>query len=246
VDEMNRIMTIIEAKRKEKEEEDARKDKEEGEVKERGGTPYKCGGVTEKYLWNQTLVDMIISIPMPTTMTKDKINVKFSEDHCHISIKGEEDKPILHGKWHDRIDVRPGLTQVYETIWTLEEYEGNKVMNVFLSKFHDFQVWWDCVVEGEPKIDTGKVSPEESNMQYMDDDIKAEVDKAMYDQRQRALGLPTIEQQQNQQKMYCNGLIQGGNVQEEPRAQAAVRWRHAGTARQGGPQGPQMGPKGRK
>lgn len=74
-------------------------------------------------------------------------------------------------------------------------------MNLNIQKFPEFQGWWECVVKGEPKIDVGKVNPEENNLQYLDAEVQKEVAKAMFDQRQRSMGLPTIEEMENQKKM---------------------------------------------
>lgn len=56
-------------------------------------------------------------------------------------------------------------------------------------------------MKGEPKIDVGKVNPEDNNLQYLDAEVQREVAKAMFDQRQKSMGLPTIEEMENQKKM---------------------------------------------
>lgn len=57
------------------------------------------------------------------------------------------------------------------------------------------------MVKGEPKIDIGKVQPEDNSLQHLDSDVQREVQKALFDQRQRQMGLPTIEEMENQKKM---------------------------------------------
>ena len=196
-EELKEILKKIEEKKRENEEENKREDGAEGGSKkeDKGEVPYKCGGVTEKYIWNQSLVDMIVTIPIPTELKAEDLNVRIEEKRLHVSIKGQEETPILDGEWHDRISVS-------ECLWTIETYEGaGKTINLTVQKFPEFQGWWECVVNGEPKIDIGKVQPEDNNMDHLDPEVQMEIQKALYDQRQKQMGLPTIEEQENQKKM---------------------------------------------
>lgn len=108
--------------------------------------------------------------------------MKFKPDHLHVEFKGQE-KPIIEGKLHKRIKVE-------DSTWYIED--GKLKIDMAKVKVDE---WWKHVCEGDPEIDTTKLKPEDSQLSDLDGETRSVVEKMMYDQRQKQMGLPTSEEQ---------------------------------------------------
>ena len=144
------------------------------------------GGDMEKYSWTQTLEELTVVVPVPGNLKGSHISCDIGKNKLTVGIKGKE--PILSGALQKAV-------QAEDAIWTLEPSPEGKNVVITLEKVNQME-WWSAVVEGEQEINTKKVEPENSKVSDLkDDETRQMVEKMMYDQRQKAMGLPTSDEQ---------------------------------------------------
>ena len=79
-----------------------------------------------------------------------------------IGLKGQA--PIIDGPLHKKI-------KAVDSIWTLESDGAKRTLQLSLQKV-DNMSWWNCVMEGDLKIDTQKVEPENSKLSDLDGETR--------------------------------------------------------------------------
>ncbi|KAJ0402701.1 hypothetical protein P43SY_007843 [Pythium insidiosum] len=144
------------------------------------------GGATEKYVWTQTLQEAQANFIVPEGTKSRQIAVDITSTRLKVGLKGAS--PIVDGLLHKRVKVD-------DSFWTLED--GNRIC-VYLQKENQME-WWKTIIQGDAEIDTKKVQPENSKLTDLDADTRQTVEKMMFDQRQKALGLPTSDDIQKQE-----------------------------------------------
>lgn len=83
----------------------------------------------------------------------------------------------------------------------MEDSKNGKVVHLAIQKWKTDWKWWDCAIKGDPKIDTQKIEPEPSNLSDLDGELRQTVEKMMFDQRQKQMGLPTSDELDKQSKL---------------------------------------------
>ena len=92
--------------------------------------------------------------------------------------------------------ARPqSYTERYTEPVTSAHLDGPKRLQV------DTMSWWKSVLKGEPEINTQKVEPENSKLSDLDGETRQTVEKMMWDQRQKQMGLPTSKEAQQQEML---------------------------------------------
>jgi len=150
------------------------------------------GGDAEKYSWTQTLEDVDVRVPVPPGTKSKQIRCDFTKDKFSFRVNaasGANAPPelVIEGDL-----FAPVATD--ECYWTLED---GAVVAAFLVKRKGL-TWWPHVLTCDPKIDVKKVVPENSKLSDLDGETRVTVEKMMYDQRQKALGLPTADEEAKQ------------------------------------------------
>lgn len=159
------------------------------EKKSNGLAPNKSNGLDmEDYSWGQSLQEVNINVQVPAGTKSRSIVCDVKKDHLKVGIKGET--PIIDGELCKSIKVD-------DCFWSLED---QKVISILLTKF-DQRDWWKSLLKGGPEIDTQKVEPEPSKLSELDLETRSTVEKMMFDNHQKSMGLPTSDQIQNEEMM---------------------------------------------
>lgn len=160
---------------------------EEAKVEEGGKrAPNSGNGLDmENYSWGQSLQEVTINIPVPPGTKSKFIACEIKKDHLKVGLKGQP--PIIDGDLYQSLKVD-------ESFWSLED---QKSISVLLTKQNQME-WWKYLVKGDPEVDTQKVEPETSKLSDLDPETRSTVEKMMFDQRQKSMGLPTSDDMQKQ------------------------------------------------
>ncbi|XP_051204062.1 protein BOBBER 1 [Lolium perenne] len=137
----------------------------------------------EKYSWTQQLPEVNLSVPVPEGTKSRFVVCEIKKDHLKVGLKGQP--PIIDGDLHKPVKVD-------DCFWSIED---GKYLSILLTK-HNQMEWWKSVIKGDPEVDTQRVEPESSKLSDLDPETRQTVEKMMFDQRQKQMGLPTSDEMQ--------------------------------------------------
>jgi hypothetical protein len=151
----------------------------------RGPPPIGNGGTVDgKYTWTQILSEVVVTVPVPQNTRGKDLNVVMTKNHLKIALRSALQHPIV-----DAPLTKPIV--VDDSFWTVED---NCRLVLTLQKLNTME-WWDSVCTTDPKINVRDIQPENSSLADLDGDTRQTVEKMMYDQRQKAMGLPSSDEQ---------------------------------------------------
>lgn len=146
------------------------------------------------WTWEQEHDEIIITIK--TAAVKDDVRVEPTSTTLKVYIK---DELIL-----DRVFSKHIVPS--EIIWYIDE-------GLILQLNKKTNEWWDCVFEGDEKIDVNEIASTRSlGMENLDDEAKVAVEKMMYEQKCKSSG---VESEEEKQKREIMEMIQKNSKEEE-------------------------------
>lgn len=143
-----------------------------------------AGSRTEQYAWTQRLQDVSVTVPVPAGTRGRDVTCRITRTHLLLRV-ATAPALCLDADFAHAVDPE-------ECTWSVEDQCR---VALELAKENAAE-WWPCLLRGEPEIDVTQIRPEESRLSDLDPETRRMVEKMMYDQRQKAAGLPTSDEQE--------------------------------------------------
>ncbi|KAL8451515.1 hypothetical protein Emed_001964 [Eimeria media] len=144
------------------------------------------GAILDKYVWSQSINDATCQVRMLEILQQQQqqmmevnpklLAVTLRDDSVQIAYDG---RVILKGKWCHPI-------QASESYWVLEQ---KAFVLLVLEKKRE--LWWDCLIQGDPVIDTTKVESVKK-VEDFDEATQGHIRKIVYEQNLKRQGVSVL------------------------------------------------------
>ncbi|CAF0719294.1 unnamed protein product [Adineta ricciae] len=163
------------------------------------------GAERDLYSWTQTIGDIDVRVKIPQTIKKGKeVKVTLAKQHVKIDlIEPTGARTIINS------DL-PWPIRAEESTWSLVPGE-----HIHISMEKAMERWWENFLVDEKKINLKHILPEKS-MEDLNQEEQMKIHQMMYDQRQKAMGLPTSEEQKYQDIMKQAWDAEGSPFKGQP------------------------------
>ncbi|KAL7413255.1 putative nudC protein [Mrakia frigida] len=142
---------------------------------------------TLPYKWTQDLATVTLTLDVPTGTRAKDLAVELKRTAIKGGLKGKE--PAFSGSLFAPIKEEDSTWSIADSILTLELYKSND------------QQWWPHVLTHHPKLDTTKLTPENSKLSDLDGEMRGVVEKMMFDNQQKQMGKPTSDELKKQEAL---------------------------------------------
>ena len=148
------------------------------------GGKWRNGG--RKDVWSQRLSEVTIITPLPSKQRGKDVVVDIGKNKLKVALKTDLKSPIVD-------DALTNTIILNNSFWTI--LDGDKLV-LQLNKLSKME-WQDVACKKDSKIDTKMVQSKNSNPSDLDGKIRQKVEESMFNQRQKALGLPQLTSRAN-------------------------------------------------
>lgn len=159
--------------------------KDEQEMFQKNPSSYN-GAIRDNYSWTQSIKDIDVRVKInPSIKTSKDVKVNIEKEHLKVSVKDENSWKFLMS------DQLPWKVKPDECTWSL--FPGDHI-HIYLEKVQER--WWENLLVNEQKINLKNINPEKP-LDELDQESQVKIKQMMFDEQQKRLGLPTIEEQRN-------------------------------------------------
>ncbi|GLU05296.1 hypothetical protein SLE2022_224040 [Rubroshorea leprosula] len=159
------------------------------EEKKKKLSPNQANGLDmENHSWGQNLQEVTVTVPVPQGTKARDVSCVIKSNSLEVGLKGSA--PTVQGELFQAVKTD-------DSYWSLED---QKMISVLMTKC-DKSKWWKSLFKGGPEIDVQKAEPEPSKLSDLDGETRSAVEKMMFDQRQKQMGLPTSQEIENQEML---------------------------------------------